>query len=109
MIGMNWWTGFWPRLPVLLALLAGTVLAFVAFLQRRRRTASFLGAVGFALLLVLNLLDLLLPLVWKRVSLGLVVGLHFYLNLFTVVAIILLIVAVVLEERRARKGKEAAE
>lgn len=112
----TWWASFWPRLPVVLVLLAGVVLALVAYLNRRRRTASCLGAIGFATLLILNLLGSLTPLWVARmarqghvVRAGLVNGVvGLLLSLANAVGIVLLIGAVIVEERRGRAHPEEA-
>lgn len=108
--GHTWWVNFWVRLPVLLALLAGAIVALIAYLRQRRRMASCLGAVGFALLLVMNLLATILPVLAARMEVhGRTVTqvvtttgvLGFFLNLFSAAAFALLIVAVIVETRRA--------
>ncbi len=43
------------HLPVYLALLAGAVVCLVAWLQKRRRPATMLGAVGFLIVFLVTL------------------------------------------------------
>ena len=103
-VGLSWWHAFWPRIPLFLALLAGVVVCLFAFLKRRRRTASLLGAVSFAILLVLNFLPTLLAALAARLEqqgrrpVRTVGPLSLVLYLFDAVAFALLIAAVVLEE-----------
>ena len=100
--------GLWlPRIPALLALLAGMVITTISFLSNRRRKASCLGATGFALLFILNILGGFTPLLtlrWTRGGMsmaraGIIIGIiSLILALVDVVAIALLIVGVVLRE-----------
>jgi len=109
-LGLVWWHSFWPRIPLLLALLAGTFVCLFSFTKRRRRAASILGALSFFALAVLNLLPPLLNLLAERIGRGgrraiLTVGpLSLVLYLFDAVAVALLIAAVVLEEHPAEKS-----
>jgi hypothetical protein len=86
-------------------MLAGAVACLVAFINRRRRVASCLGAAGFALLFVSNLLLLLLRAALRGPRVRAIFGvLLILLNAF---AIILLIVAVLLREGPPKNDKEA--
>lgn len=112
--GRIWWSSFWLRLPVLLVLLAGAIATLVTYMQQRRRTASCLGALGFTVLLIFNVVGSLVPLwiVRTRISgeMGprmpalLSVG-GLFLNLFTAMGFILLLVALLVENHR--QGGEA--
>ncbi len=99
------WIAWVPRIPALLALLAGAIVALVAFSKGQRRTASCLGGIGFALLFLLNILNIALLSRWVRLGLagtrmGALLGIAgVFLGLADAVAIALLIAAVVLQER----------
>lgn len=100
------WILWVPRIPALLALLAGAIVALFAFLKGRRRTASCLGGIGFSLLLMLNILNIVLTRRWVSMGLaGMRVGMFLglagvFLGLADALAIALLIAAVVLQERK---------
>ncbi len=95
-------TNFWPRLPLLLALLGGAVACVIAYINRRRQTAGCLGAIAFSLLFLANGLGMFLPFLLRRRIMMAV--LNVLLFLLHTAAVILLIVAVLVRE----KGKEAA-
>jgi hypothetical protein len=73
-----WGGSLLVRLPVLLALLVGLILCWIAYLNRGRRTAYLLGTVSFGVLFVLALLGSLtsaLPALlydrgWKTAAIG---------------------------------------
>ena len=89
---------FWPRLPLLLALLGGVAACVVAYINRRRQTASCLGAIAFSLLFLANGLGIALPfLLRRRVAMAVLTILLLLLN---TVAILILIVAVLVREKK---------
>jgi hypothetical protein len=98
-----------PHLPVYVGMLAGAIVCLVAWVKKHRRLASGLGAIGFAIIFLLNLGGYFIPnlmsslqdrgVATARLNL-LYTGITVAISLVDAVAFGLLAAGVLLPERR---------